>query len=63
MVVIKIPTSVNCDVQCRGLPGGQHLIAATDFGRFDLDEAKHARIRAELDARARARETAKPAAG
>ncbi|NQZ98447.1 MAG: MFS transporter [Myxococcales bacterium] len=34
------------------VPGIGFLVAAIVFGRFDLDEAEHARIRAELDARA-----------
>lgn len=42
------------------VPGIAFLAAALVFGRFDLDEAKHARIRAELDARALAREATEP---
>ncbi len=34
------------------VPGFAFLVAAMVFSRFDLDEAEHTRIRAELDARA-----------
>ena len=34
------------------VPGVAFLVAAVVFSRFKLDEAEHARIRAELDARA-----------
>ncbi len=34
------------------VPGGAFLVAAVVFRRFKLDEAEHARIRTELDARA-----------
>ena len=41
-----------------GLPLVCYLIGAAAFTRFSLSEAEHARIRAELDARAEARPTA-----
>lgn len=46
-----------------GAPFTAYVVGAWLFGRFHLDEAEHARVRAELDRRARAQaQAAKPAA-
>ena len=50
--VLKRHSLENDDTLISFVPGIGFLVAAIVFGRFDLDEAEHARIRAELDARA-----------